>query len=199
MEPRSDGMAYATEAVVNDANCMSCGMCVGACPTATPFRRASAIVPGIELPDHPIAGLRERTMEASGRFESGPRVLVFTCNTANAAGLEDKGAQVISIPCVAMLPPAFIDFALSRDLTDGVMLAGCAEGDCFYRLGDDWTRQRVAGERDPYLRKRVDRERLHLSWLPQGSARRREREFADFTATLGKLPPREPKRGSRNA
>ena len=199
MEPRSDGLAYNTEAVVNDGNCMSCGMCVGACPTATPFRRASAIVPGIELPDHPIAGLRERTKEASSRFADGPRVLVYTCNTANAAKLGEHGAQVISMPCVAMLPPAFIDFALSRDLADGVMLAGCAEGDCFYRLGDDWTMQRVAGERDPYLRKRVDRERLKLSWLPQGSTRRRERELAKFTASLGKLPPRPAKRGSRDA
>ncbi|NIA27139.1 MAG: hydrogenase iron-sulfur subunit [Desulfobulbaceae bacterium] len=199
MEPRSDGLAYSTEAVVNDSNCMSCGMCVGACPTATPFRRASAIVPGIELPDHPIAGLRERTKEASSRFGDGPRVLVYTCNTANATKLSEHGAQVISMPCVAMLPPAFIDFALSRDLADGIMLAGCAEGDCFYRLGDDWMKQRVAGERDPYLRKRVDRERLKLSWLPQGSTRRRQRQLADFTASLGKLPPRPPKRGPRDA
>jgi len=174
-------------------------MCVGACPTATPFRRASAIVPGIELPDQPISELRERTIEASARFGDGPRVLVFTCNTANATKLSNHGAQVISMPCVAMLPPAFIDFALSRDLADGVMLAGCAESDCFYRLGDDWTRQRVAGERDPYLRKRVDRERLKLSWLPQGSTRRRKRELAEFTASLNKLPPRPPKRGSRDA
>jgi ferredoxin/coenzyme F420-reducing hydrogenase delta subunit len=199
MEPRSDGLAYNTEAVVNEGNCMSCGICVGACPTATPFRRASAIVPGIELPDHPIAGLRERTKEASSRFGEGPRVLVYACNTANATKLSEHGAQVITMPCVAMLPPAFIDFALSRDLADGVMLAGCAEGDCFYRLGDDWTIQRIAGERDPYLRKRVDRERLQLSWLPQGSTRRRQRQLADFTASLGRLPPRPPKRGSRDA
>jgi coenzyme F420-reducing hydrogenase delta subunit len=103
------------------------------------------------------------------------------------------------MPCVAMLPPAFIDFALSRDLADGVMLAGCAEGDCFYRLGDDWTIQRVAGERDPYLRKRVDRERLKLNWLPQGSTRRRQRQLAEFAASLSRLPPRPPKRGSRDA
>jgi len=197
MEPRSDGAAYDTEAVVNESHCMSCGLCVAACPTATPFRRATAIVAGIELPDQPMSELRERTVEASARFGGGPRVLVYTCNTANAAALSDMGAQVVAMPCVAMLPPAFIDFALSRDLADGVMLAGCAEGDCFYRLGDSWTKQRVAGERDPYLRKRVQRERLSLSWLPQGSARRRKQEFAEFTESLSKLPP--PKRGSRNA
>ena len=39
MMPRSDGTAYETEAVVDPALCMTCGLCVGACPTATPFRR----------------------------------------------------------------------------------------------------------------------------------------------------------------
>ena len=77
------------------------------------------------------------------------------------------------MPCVAMLPPSFIDFALSRDLADGVMLAGCGERDCYHRLGDEWTRQRMAAERDPYLRKRVPRERLALSWLPTKSGRDR--------------------------
>lgn len=88
------------------------------------------------------------------------------------------------MPCLAMLPPSFIDFALSRDLADGVMLAGCAEGDCYYRLGDEWTRQRVAGERDPYLRKRVDRERLDLSWLPTESKRRRRQALQTFRSSL---------------
>ena len=45
MVPRSDGSGYDLEARVNPDNCVSCGICVGACPTATPFRRASALIP----------------------------------------------------------------------------------------------------------------------------------------------------------
>ena len=93
-----------------------------------------------------------------------------------------------------MLPPAFIDFVLSRGLADGIMLAGCAEGDCYYRIGGTWTRERVAGTRDPYLRKRVDRERLALSWLPPGSTRRRARALADFSQSLERLPAKGPRR-----
>lgn len=196
MEPRSDGKAYATEAVVNPSNCTSCGICVGSCPTSTPFRRATAIVPGIELPGHPIAELRERTLQASASFGDSPRVLIYACDHSAASALASKNAQVIDMPCVAMLPPAFIDFVLSRGLADGVMLTGCAEGDCYYRLGDDWTRERVAGQRDPYLRKRVDRERLCLSWLPSGSTRRRTRALAEFAASLEKLPAATPTRRS---
>jgi coenzyme F420-reducing hydrogenase delta subunit len=165
---------------------------VGSCPTSTPFRRATAVVPGIELPGHPIAELRERTVQASASFDDSPRVLIYACDRSAASTLASKNTQVINMPCVAMLPPAFIDFVLSRGLADGVMLTGCAEGDCYYRLGDDWTRERVAGQRDPYLRKRVDRERLCLSWLPSGSTRRRARALAEFAASLEKLPAATP-------
>lgn len=193
MVGRSDGLAYATEAVVNVDNCVSCGICVGACPTATPFRRASEMVAGIELPELPTAELREKSIAASAQLSGATRVLVYACEHADAELLQDDNTRVISMPCVGMLPPAFLDFALSRDLADGVMLAGCAEGDCYYRLGNEWTRQRVAAERDPYLRQRVPRDRLCSSWLPR-NARRRRNALAEFVEQLKRLPPRQARR-----
>lgn len=198
MAARSDGMAYSTEAVVNLDNCVSCGICVGSCPTATPFRRASPIAPGIELPDFSISGLRDRTIAAAGSKAGQPRVIVYSCEHAGAESLHGNNSTVITMPCVGMLPPAFIDFALSRDLADGVLLAGCAEGDCYYRLGDEWTRQRIAGARDPYLRQRVTRERLAVSWLPRNS-NRRQQSLAEFIERLQQLPPMRKKRRSDHA
>ena len=186
MMPRSDGLAFDTEAVVNEDNCLSCGICAGACPTATPFRRAKPIEPGIQLPDHPIAELRNRVIAASERFAAAPRVLVFSCDKAGADVLHADGAQVVTMPCVGMLPPSFIDFSLSRKLADGVMLAGCAETDCYYRLGVEWTAQRVAGTRDPYLRKRVPMERLRLSWQAADAEKQRRDDYRSFCAALGK-------------
>jgi len=196
MVPRSDGMPYSTEAAVNIDNCVSCGICVGACPTATPFRRASAIVPGIELPEHAISELRVRSVEATARLDGNARVLVFACEHSAAESLQGPSSAVITMPCVGMLPPAFIDFALSRDLADGVMLAGCAEGDCYYRLGNEWTEDRVACTRDPQLRKRVPRERIALNWMPQGN-RRRKLALADFMAQIKDLPPMKKRRVDR--
>ncbi len=185
MEPRSDGASYDLEAVVNENNCMSCGACVGACPTATPFRRASAVVAGIELPEHPIAALRDRTIAASSEFSEDPRILVYACEQCGDAIANGGGTRVLTMPCVSMLPPPFIDFALSRKLADGVVIAGCGERDCYYRLGDEWVRQRVARERDPQLRRRVPRQRLRLSWrAPQA---RREREIRAFREELRDL------------
>jgi len=65
---------------------------------------------------------------------------------------------------VAQLPPAFLDYALSRNLSDGVLLAGCAGGDCLYRQGAEWTSQRIQRRRDPYLRQRVDSIRIAMTW-----------------------------------
>ncbi len=184
MMPRSDGLAFETEAVVNADTCLSCGICAGACPTATPFRRAKPIEPGIQLPDHSVAELRDTVIAASGRFAADPRILVFACDKAGAGALQAEGAQVLPMPCIGMLPPSFIDFALSRNYADGVMLAGCAESDCYFRLGVDWTSQRISGSRDPYLRKRVPMDRLRTSWLPGGAEKLRREEFRSFVATL---------------
>jgi ferredoxin/coenzyme F420-reducing hydrogenase delta subunit len=187
MAPRSDGAPYDAEAVVNAANCVSCGICAGACPTATPFRRASALVPGIELPDAGIAQLRERTLAATAGMSGADRVVVYGCDHAGELRrLEGGNVAVVNLPCVGALPPAFIDFVLSRHHADGVFVAGCSPSACFFRLGDEWTRQRVAGKRDPYLRARVSRERVHLSFASTPAERRRE--FAEFRARLPQLP-----------
>ena len=183
MVPRSDGRAYETEPVVNVNQCTSCGICVGACPTATPFRRAGPLQPGIELPHRTIASLRDELVAGTDRG----RVLVFGCDTSEAGGLEQEGVEIILLPCVGMLPPSFVDFALARHHAEGIMIAGCAESDCQHRLGNEWTAERIARRRDPYLRQRVDQRRLCLSWLPRGSLRRRQRALAEFRTALSEI------------
>jgi len=198
MVPRTDGTAYATQAEVNADNCMSCGICVGACPTSTPFRRATAIVPGIELPEHRIATLRERTLAAAGQFVQGRRILVYACEHAGADNLGDDRTQVITMPCVAMLPPSFIDFALSRNLADGVAIAGCGDGDCYYRLGGDWMRERIEGRRDPYLRQRVDRSRLRYWQLRATDRGLRRKAHSEFVTALLEMPKNRPSGRARD-
>lgn len=188
MMPRSDGKQYDTEAVVNIGNCISCGLCVGSCPTATPFRRASEIIPGIELPGHPISELREKTLTASQEFVKGRRILVYACEHSGAEHLNDDSTAVITMPCVAMLPPSFIDFALSRNLADGVAISGCADGDCFYRLGGDWMDERLNGRRDPYLRRRVDRDRVRFWQIREAARGQRHDALVEFSEALQTLP-----------
>jgi ferredoxin/coenzyme F420-reducing hydrogenase delta subunit len=165
MAPRSDGKAYELEAVVDPELCISCGICVGACPTATPFRTRSALVPGIDLPDLSALALRETLHTVSQGLTGSPRVLVMACQGSDAAKrFKLTGTGILEVQCMAQVPPSFLDYALSRDLAAGVLLAGCPGGDCRYRLGSQWTSQRIQRQRDPHLRQRVDNTRIALAW-----------------------------------
>lgn len=182
--PRSDGLSYEQEAVVDPDLCVSCGICVGACPTSTPFRRATALIPGIELPDHPLADMRAAILAASPALSGPERVIVFRCTQSAALAAPDPGVAVFDVPCVGEVPPSFVDFALSRGHADGVMLAGCREEACYQRLGGRWTEARVAGTRDPRLRERVPRERLAFSWAATTQRAARLADLARFRARL---------------
>ncbi|HEY6980766.1 cytochrome b N-terminal domain-containing protein [Reyranella sp.] len=190
MVPRTDKLPFPTEARVDPALCVSCGICVASCPSSTPFRRSDELRTGIDLPDFPLTVLRERTIAAAGRLAATPRVLVFACAHGGGAGRE--GAVIL--PCVAMAPPSLIDFVLSRDLADGVVVAGCAENACHHRLGVAWTGQRFAGKRDPYLRERVPRERIATVWTSALSAGRADEAIAAFAARVAALPAPAPRR-----
>jgi len=186
MTPRTDGKAYAAEAVVDPDLCVSCGICVGSCPTAMPFRTRSALIPGIDLPDLSAERLRDALHVAAEGLTGARRVLTVCCETGvTARQLETDPGGVVQVNCMAHLPPAYVDYILSRDLADGVFMAGCAGGDCQYRLGALWTEQRMNRERDPQLRKRVDTQRIALGWQrPWSDYDSPAAALAAFTQTL---------------
>jgi coenzyme F420-reducing hydrogenase delta subunit len=92
-----------------------------------------------------------------------------------------------------MAPPSLIDFIISRRYADGVVVAGCAESACYQRLGIRWTKERFAGQRDPYLRARVPRDRLATIWTSALESRRFEKELAAFKSLVGALGPMQRK------
>jgi len=188
MRPRSDELPFEQEAEVAPSLCVSCGICAGACPPATPFRRKSRLVPGIELPDLTIESLRDRLERACAGAQQRPRIAVFGCDHGvPETALEASGAAVIRQPCIAALPPSFIDYALSRNLADGVLITGCREGACAFRFGTEWTAQRIEGRRDPYLRKRVPRERLRIVWAAANEGARLRAAIGSFRNDLRDL------------
>jgi coenzyme F420-reducing hydrogenase delta subunit len=102
--------------------------------------------------------------------------------------LRDSGVAVVRMPCVAMLPPSFIDFVLSRQHAEAVLLTGCREHDCHFRFGVEWMEQRLNGQRDPYLRPRVPRERIAQCWAGTGSQDKVRRALTVLRERVVALP-----------
>ena len=116
---------------------------------------------GIDLPQLPIAALRARLDEALGR--GAGTIVVFTCAHAPVPSIgAEAGVAPIEAECIAMIPPAFVEYAL-RAGVGGVVLAGCREGDCEHRLGDRWALERIGRQRDPVLRQVVPRARVRVA------------------------------------
>jgi ferredoxin/coenzyme F420-reducing hydrogenase delta subunit len=193
MKPRTDGRPYPTIAAVDPKFCTGCGLCVGACPTSTPFRSADELVTGIDLPNRRLNELYLATEKAVALARETtppgePAVVVYGCeHGSDVTAVGGPGIGTIGLPCIGNLPPSFIDYLLSRAGVDGIMLTGCREGDCYHRLGIRWTRERVDGERDPYLRDRVPRRRMRAVWVAPTEGRRLAEELAAFRGHLKTL------------
>ncbi len=185
LEPRSDGAPFKFEVAVHEDRCVACGICMGSCPSSSPFRRSGDLITGIDLPDYPLAELRAEVIDAADGLSGTGRVLTLACG--HGAG-EGQATGRVALPCVAMVPPSLIDFIISRGLADGVCIAGCAERDCQNRVGVKWTKDRFARVRDPFLRERVPRERILTVWAGPTETTTLEDALGAFSARLKALP-----------
>ena len=152
--------------------CASCGICAGACPSSTPFRSAAELVTGIDMPQMPIDGLRRELERGLAQFEGSDGIVVFGCDQgARVASLKGKNLARISLICTGMLPPSFVEYAL-RGGAAGVLVTGCREGGCAFRLGNRWTGERLAGMREPHFRALTPGKALHIAWAGRGEEAR---------------------------
>jgi coenzyme F420-reducing hydrogenase delta subunit/ferredoxin len=187
MSPRSDGRRHPREAAVQTDLCASCGICAGACPSSTPFRSVTLFRTGIEMPQRPMGALREELERAIRGFgapdasrKGAATVAAFACEHGSSPVARD-GVAVLKLPCIGMLPPSFVEYAL-RAGVDGVFVAACPGGDCEFRSGDVLLGQRLAGEREPRLRAAVARERICIARCADVAAT--ESALAQFRAGL---------------
>jgi len=161
MEPHPSRPGFGI-AVVDADLCASCGICAGACPSSTPFRRQEQLLTGIDMPQQTVNGLRQQLEDALARLQGRSRIVVFGCDRgADARALAAPDTAVISLMCAGILPPSFVEYAL-RSGADGVLLTGCRSGGCDFRLGDRWTAERMAGQREPRLRGKVPVARVQV-------------------------------------
>ena len=161
LEDHPNGKPGHQIAVVAAERCASCGICAGACPSATPFRSVSELINGIDMPQQSVDSLRQsliRTLETA----DSPRIIAFGCaHGLDVETLHEPDVTGYNLLCIGLLPPSFVEYAL-RAGAAGVVVSGCAEGACEFRLGNELTAQRLRGEREPYLRRNVPAQRYRV-------------------------------------
>lgn len=186
MRGRTDGTAYPVEAVILPKRCASCGICVGSCDYKA-----------LNLPDITEdavkAAVRRHARELNEAAVAGPRIIVFAC--ARGAWLDEKGdgriagmesARAVNLPCIGMLQPSMLSIPFERSAgIDGVFVASCKQGDCYYRRGDEWFMGRLHGHRPPVVRKSLDRARLKVVHLSGAEKKEFLEELAAFGSSLG--------------
>ena len=149
-------------AIVDADLCAACGICAGSCPSSTPFRSQEQLVTGIDMPQQPVDVMRRQLEARLAALTGKTRLVVFGCDKgADVGGLASADTAVLSLLCAGMLPPSFIEYAL-RSGADGIVVTGCRDGGCDFRLGMEWTRERLTRRREPQLRASVPLDRIEI-------------------------------------
>jgi len=187
MVPHPNQRVGRTLAVVDADLCTGCGICAGACPSATPFRRATELVSGIDLPQRRIDELRRHLAQTLGECGAARPLVVFGCDHGARTPPHD---DVVHAPllCAGQLPPSFIEYA-QRDGAAGVLVAACREGGCEFRLGEQITAERLTGRREPHLRTQAARERVELAFAGPGEEGALAAALARLRARVAAMAP----------
>lgn len=186
MEPHPDKPGLKI-AVVEADLCASCGMCAGACPSSTPFRSQETLITGIDMPQQPVNLLRQQLEARLAQLSGATRIVVFGCDRgANVRNLAAPDTAAMSLLCTGLLPPSFVEYAL-RGGADGVVVTGCRPGGCHFRLGDQWTTERLTRQREPQLRARVPADRLLLVSASNNDDKSLARALQEFRTRIAAL------------
>ena len=134
-----------------------------------------------------ITGASARDDDLDAKASATPRIVAFGCRPeqggADLATIADDRTATVFMLCAAQLPPSFVEYAL-RAGADGVLVTGCRDGECMYRLGNRWVDERLAGARAPRLRAAVPRDRLRIAWAGRGDEARLRAALLAFRADL---------------
>ena len=80
-----------------------------------------------------------------------------------------ENIRIVELECSGMIQPLMIEEAFKQG-ADGVFVMGCQMGDCHFREGNKWCRDRLLGLRPPNIKKTVDKNKVRGFWLSKRSA-----------------------------
>ena len=168
--------------------CRQCGNCMGVCP-----------VSAISLNHLTIKQLAAQieVLENSFLDHNSPIILAFLCeNDAYVAAKSamDKGLNVpinvihIKVPCAGAVNNAVVADALSLGV-DGVLIAGCQDGQCHYVRGNELVRKRSGDLGDKLGSMRIEPERVRSVCIEIQEAERYVAILEEYVQDLTTMGP----------
>ncbi len=94
----------------------------------------------------------ERSVDFAGKLDD------------NGYLLDNPTVKIIQVPCSGQIQPIMLETALKNGAS-GTFAVGCRMGDCHYREGNKFCRERLIGKRMPKLKPSVDKRRVEAYWL----------------------------------
>ena len=171
MAPRPHESRWPWVVTVEAEKCIDCGVCVGSCGFHA-----------LDITRRSVGTIRAEAQSCAGR------VVAYVCGNIAKEGaggepLAVPGVTIVSVACGGQVYPGWIDDDL-RNGAAGVMVAVCASFSCSSRLGASHASARIGHERRPFLRKRVERDKVGFAWLQPGDREGLQRTLAGFAEEL---------------
>ncbi len=143
--------------------CRQCGSCMGTCPLIAISLRHFTI-------KQTAAQIQAIKPSSMGREE--PFILAFLCKNdayhaaKAAAASRDIAPNVcfIKVPCAGSVNNALLADALSFGI-DGVLVAGCRDGECHYVRGSELARTRSGDLSDKLKKMMIEPERVRFETI----------------------------------
>ena len=129
-------------AKIDSAFCKGCGLCYATC--------SSKAIRLLNLEDYQLIKMAETAFKHSSN--GNPRILAFLCYWCSYGAGDLMGVygeklpetfRSVRIRCSASINPDVIVEILSRDLADGIIVAGCPPKNCHHLWGNDMEVRRI--------------------------------------------------------
>jgi len=133
-----------------------------------------------------------------------PEILAFCCNYCAYAAADLAGSlrmeyppsvKILHVPCTGRVDTLHLLRAM-EDGVDGVMVAGCLEGNCHFETGNLRARRRVALAKSVLQEVGIHPDRVEMFNLSAAMANRFREVATAFTERIRALGPNPVKTGS---
>jgi coenzyme F420-reducing hydrogenase delta subunit len=125
------------------------------------------------------------------------RILAYCCHYCAYAAADLAGvlrlrypaeARIMELPCTGRLDPLEVLHAFEAG-ADGIMVAGCLEGDCHFQEGNLNARRRVARIKDLLKAVGLEEDRIRMFNLSSAMGKQFAEAAAEMTAQVAALGP----------